>query len=197
MMRATLIAVFLVFACVLQQLVQVNSLRNRDRKAQADGKRRGRAQRTDGSPKGRFSLKDGARCSWSSARDGDAFVLGITCKTREETFGCEYVAKPTACQQYASNNKLYWKQIGHSLTKQKRLCRDSRALVRAGVCRSAPAEAHFKLREARAISRVPLTGNNLCPDRIERLRVAEEYCSSSWSSLCTFLFLMLENDECS
>uniref|UniRef100_A0A673NE05 Fibroblast growth factor binding protein 1b n=1 Tax=Sinocyclocheilus rhinocerous TaxID=307959 RepID=A0A673NE05_9TELE len=143
-----------------------------------------------------FSLKDGARCSWRAARGGDAFVLGVTCKNGPKTFGCEYVAKPTACEQYASNTKAYWKQITRSLKKQRRLCRDSAAMVKAGMCRS----AHFRLKDTRPSSRVPLpptAGNNHCPDRIERLKVAEEYCSRAWSSLCAFFFLMLENDECS
>lgn len=200
-MRVTDIALVLSFACILQQFVQVNSQRDRGRRAQTDGKGRGRGQRNENGLKGRFSLKDGARCSWLAARERDAFVLGVTCKKGAKSFGCEYVADPTACQQYASNSIAYWKQIGRSLKKQKRLCRDSTAMVKAGMCRSAPADAHFRLKkDTRPSSMVPLpspAGNNHCPDRIERLKVAEEYCSSSWSSLCTFLFLMLENDECS
>ncbi|XP_067312609.1 fibroblast growth factor-binding protein 1 [Pseudorasbora parva] len=195
MIRLKDIALFLIFACIVQQFVQVNSLRDRGRRAQADGKGRGRGQRNENVLKGRFSLKDGARCSWLATREGDAFVLGVTCKGAE-TFGCEYVAKPTACKQFASNTKAYWKQIARSLKKQKRLCRDSTAMVKAGMCRSAPADAHFRLKDTRPTSRVPLPSPH-CPDRIERLEVAEQYCSSSWSSLCTFLFLMLENDECS
>jgi len=200
MMRVTNIALVLSFSCILQQFVQVNSLRDRGRRAQTDGKGRGRGQRNENGLKGRFSLKDGARCSWFAARERDAFVLGVTCKKGAKSFGCEYEAEPTACQQYASNAIAYWKQIARSLKKQKRLCRDSTAMVKAGMCRSAPADAHFRLKDRRPSSRVPLPspeGNNHCPDRIERLKVAEEYCSSSWSSLCTFLFLMLENDECS
>ncbi|XP_048033086.1 fibroblast growth factor-binding protein 1 [Megalobrama amblycephala] len=200
MMRVTDIALILIFACIVQQFVQVNSLRDRGRRAQTDRKGRVRGQRNESGLKGRFSLKDGARCSWLAARVGDAFELGVTCKNGAKTFGCEYEAKPATCQQYASNTKAYWKQIARSLKKQKRLCRDSTAMVKAGMCRSAPADAHFRLKDARPSSRVPLptpAGNNHCPDRIERLKVAEEYCSSSWSSLCTFFFLMLENDECS
>lgn len=200
MKRVTDIALVLIFACIVQQFAPVNSLRDRGRRAQTEGKGKRRGQRNESGLKGRFSLKDGAQCSWRASRGDDAFVLGVTCKNGAKTFGCEYVAKPTACQQYASNTKAYWKQISRSLKKQRRLCRDSTAMVKAGMCRSAPAEAHFRLKHTRPSSRAPLptaAGNNHCPDRIERLRVAEEYCSSAWSSLCTFLFLMLENDECS
>ncbi|XP_016409800.1 fibroblast growth factor-binding protein 1-like [Sinocyclocheilus rhinocerous] len=196
MKRVTDIALVLIFACIVQQFVQVNSLRDRGRRAQADRKGKRRGQRNESDLRGRFSLKDGARCSWRAARGGDAFVLGVTCKNGPKTFGCEYVAKPTACEQYASNTKAYWKQITRSLKKQRRLCRDSAAMVKAGMCRS----AHFRLKDTRPSSRVPLpptAGNNHCPDRIERLKVAEEYCSRAWSSLCAFFFLMLENDECS
>lgn len=200
MKRVTDIALVLIFACIVQQFAPVNSLRDRGRRAQTEGKGKRRGQRNESGLKGRFSLKDGARCSWRAVRGDDAFVLGVTCKNGAKTFSCEYVAMPTACQQYASNTKAYWKQISRSLKKQRRLCRDSTAMVKAGMCRSAPAEAHFRLKDTRHSSRAPLpttAGNNHCPDRIERLRVAEEYCSSAWSSLCTFLFLMLENDECS
>ncbi|XP_059372715.1 fibroblast growth factor-binding protein 1-like [Carassius carassius] len=181
------IALFLIFSCIVQQVAQVNSLRDRGRRAQTGGKRRG--QRNESGLKGRFSLK-------RAVRGDDAFVLGVTCKNGAKIFGCEYVAKPTACQQYASNTQGYWKQISRSLKKQRTLCRDSSAMVNAGMCRSAPVEAHFRLKHTRPSARVLLpttAGNNHCPDRIERLRVAEEH----WSSLCTFLFLMLENDECS
>ncbi len=198
MKRVTDVALVLIFACIVQQFAQVDSLRDRGRRAQTEGKRRG--QRNQSGLKGRFSLKDGARCSWSAVRGDDAFVLGVTCKNGAKTFGCEYAAKPTACQQYASDTNAYWKQISRSLKKQRRLCRDSTAMVKAGMCRSAPADAHFRLKDTRPSSRAPLpttAGNTHCPDRIERLRVAEENCSSAWSSLCTFLFLMLENDECS
>uniref|UniRef100_A0A9J7XB38 Fibroblast growth factor binding protein 1a n=1 Tax=Cyprinus carpio carpio TaxID=630221 RepID=A0A9J7XB38_CYPCA len=182
------------------QFVQVNSLRDRGRRAQADAKGKRRGQRNESGLKGRFSLKDGARCSWRAARGGDAFVLRVTCKNGAKTFGCEYVAEPTACEQYTSNTKAYWKQIARSLKKQRRLCRDSTAMVKAGMCRSAPADAHFRLKDTRPSSRVPLpptAGNNHCPERIERLKEAEEHCSRAWSSLCAFVFLMLENDECS
>ncbi|KAI2656987.1 fibroblast growth factor-binding 1-like protein [Labeo rohita] len=200
MKRVTDLALVLIFACIVQQFVPVNSLRDRGKRAQTDGKGKRRGQRHESGLKGRFSLKDGARCSWRAARGDDAFVLGVTCKNGVKTFDCEYVAKPTACQQYVSDTKAYWKQIARSLKKQKSLCRDSTAMVKAGMCRSAPADAHFRLKDKRPSSRPPLppaAGNNHCPDRIERLKVAEDYCKSAWSSLCTFFFLMLENDECS
>ncbi|XP_051514869.1 fibroblast growth factor-binding protein 1-like [Myxocyprinus asiaticus] len=208
MMRIKDIALVLIFTCLVQQFLQVNSLRDRGR-AQTDGKGRRRGQRNDGGPKassgtgvfrGRFSLKDGAQCTWVAAAEGHASVLGVTCKNGAQSFDCEYVAKPTACQQYASDAKAYWKQIARALKKQKRLCRDSTALLRAGMCRKAPEDAHFRLKVTRSSSPTPGTppaGKHLCSDRTDRLKLSEEYCTSSWSSLCTFLFLMLENDECS
>ncbi|XP_051505850.1 fibroblast growth factor-binding protein 1-like [Myxocyprinus asiaticus] len=209
MMRVKDIALVLIFTCLVQQFLHVKSLRDRGRRAQTDGKGGRRGQRNDSGPnvssdtgvwRGRFSLKDRAQCMWVAAAEGDASVLGVTCKNGAKSFDCEYVAKPTACQQYVSNAKAYWKQIARALKKKKGLCRDSTALIRAGMCRKAPKDAHFRLKDTRSSSHLsspPPAGTNLCPDRIDRLKLADEYCTSSWSPMCTFLFLMFENDECS
>ncbi|KAK7922189.1 hypothetical protein WMY93_009091 [Mugilogobius chulae] len=60
---------------------------------------------------------------------------GITCKKGSKTISCDYVAQPNLCPQFAGNPKLYWRQIERSLRKQRKVCEDSGALVRAGMCR--------------------------------------------------------------
>ncbi|XP_021417112.2 fibroblast growth factor-binding protein 1 [Oncorhynchus mykiss] len=156
--------------------------------------------------KGKFSTKDQTQCTWVATGD-DAFVLDVNCKKGETSFDCKYVAKPATCPGYESNAKAYWKQITRALKKQKKLCLDSTALIKAGMCRKAPKEAHFKLNNTPRDVVVPRTtiqthsspyvspsGAKSCT--VDKKRLAEEYCAGSWSSLCTFFFSMVQNDDC-
>lgn len=150
--------------------------------------------------KGKFSTKDKTHCTWLATGE-DAFTLGVTCKKGGDTFVCEYTARPTACPDYASNVKQYWKQIARALKKQKVLCKDPKALVKAGMCRRAPKVAHFKLSDTPSKhpdSSTPSpasSGGKSCTD-YQKQR-AEEYCSTSWSSLCTLFFSMVQGgDDC-
>ncbi|XP_030646325.1 fibroblast growth factor-binding protein 1 [Chanos chanos] len=217
------VVVVLIVACIAQQLWEVNCQEGKGRKGRNNGKEKGRGRKDNSSPKpsapssvrsdsgpktssgkgvfkGRFS-KDKAQCTWVATGE-DVFVLGVNCKKETESFDCEYVAKPNACPQYASKSKTYWKQIARSLKKQKRLCHDATSLVRAGMCRKAPNDAHFKLNVAPSAqvanpqSQSTQSSSKLCPERVDRQRLAAEYCSSSWSSLCTFFFSMIENEDC-
>lgn len=109
---------------------------------------------------------------------------------------------------------------------QGKVCKDERALVKASVCKSAPRDVHFKLDihssvasaqsgghpeipptlppsprstpKAGAASAVGPAGPSptACSGRVDSKRKAEEHCSSSWASLCTFFFSMLQSDEC-
>ncbi|KAA0709576.1 Fibroblast growth factor-binding protein 1 [Triplophysa tibetana] len=208
MMRVKDVALVLIFACVAQQFLQVDSLKDKPRRGRAHpgkGERR-KGQKNETGPqassdtvvRGRFSTMEKAQCTWVAASEGDRFLLGVTCAHEGKDFECKYVAKPTTCQRYSSNSEAYWKQIGRSLKKLKGLCRDFAARVKAVMCRRAPKEAHFRLVHTRSSSGVPSPppGSPPCPGRVDKMKRAEEYCTSSWSSLCTFLFSMVENDEC-
>lgn len=195
-MRVKDVALVLIFACVAQHFLQVNCVKDKQRRGQKT--KTGPKATGDKVFRGRFLAKDKAQCTWVATGDGDKFLLGVTCANEGPSFECKYVAKPTSCPQYSSNSEAYWKQITRSLRKQKGLCRDSKARVKALMCRSAPEEAHFRLMLTRSSSRVPSPppGPPPCPGRVDKQKRAEEYCTSTWSSLCTFLFLMIENDEC-
>ncbi|XP_073710689.1 fibroblast growth factor-binding protein 1-like [Misgurnus anguillicaudatus] len=195
------VALVLIFACVATLFLQADGVIGKEKKARPPGEKIRGEKRDKSAPKGRFSLKEGTNCTWVAARKGDRFILGVTCKNARNGFECEYVGKPSSCLQYSSNTKVYWKQINRSLKKHKRLCRDNTALVKARVCRTAPEDAHFRMMRARSAVPSPLSGspvveNDPCPGRMDRQKLADEYCTNSWSSLCTFLFLMVENDEC-
>lgn len=151
--------------------------------------------------KGRTANKDGTRCTWAategSVGEDGAFVLSITCKKgTEKNLQCEYTAKPRLCPEYTSNTEAFWKQIGRSLKKQKKLCRDSKALLKAGMCRKAPRAAHFALRTTPKVHPTPTRKKKPCSNLTNRQKLAEEYCNSSWSSVCAFFFAMVETEDC-
>ncbi|KAM4621435.1 fibroblast growth factor-binding protein 1 [Polymixia lowei] len=205
----TNVTVLLVLACISHQFMVTSCQREKGRKGRAvdKGKPRDRGQKDAPSPdkntdrpkvpiKGKFSSKDKSRCTWVATGTRD-FVLGVTCKKGGESFSCEYVAKPDACPQFAANAKLYWKQIERALKKQKRLCQVGTAAVKAGLCRKAPADAHFKLNSAPRTgpsSSPRSAGMKSCP--VDNTRLAEEYCTDTWLSFCTFFFKMVQNDDC-
>lgn len=151
--------------------------------------------------KGRITNKDGTRCTWaateSSVEDDGTFILSITCKKgTEKSLHCEYTAKPKLCPEYTSNTDAFWKQIGRSLKNQKKLCHDSKALLKAKICRKAPRDAHFALKTTPKVNPTPMKKNKPCPDLTNRQKLAEEYCSNAWSSVCTFFFAMVETEDC-
>lgn len=153
--------------------------------------------------KGRIGNKDGMQCTWaateSSVEHDGGFVLSITCKNgTEKGLQCQYTAKPRLCPEYTSGVDAFWKQIGRSLKKQKKLCHDSKSLLKARMCRKAPRAAHFALRTAPKGDPKPARKNKKkpCQNLNNRQKLAEEYCSSSWSTFCTFIFAMVETEDC-
>ncbi|XP_040028715.2 fibroblast growth factor-binding protein 1 isoform X1 [Gasterosteus aculeatus] len=147
--------------------------------------------------KGKMVVKDKSECTWAATGE-DTFVLGVSCRKRGRSFGCEYVARPAACPQYASNVDLYWKQIARALRKQRSACGAAR--VTAGVCRRAPADAHFRPRKAPgnpirppAPGPAPKGAKSCVPGN---RKLAEEHCNESWSSFCTFFFTMVQDYDC-
>lgn len=216
----TNLALLLFFACVSQQFMTAYCQRGQGRKGKTDGEEKvkgqkgGQAQihvpssdkksssRTSPSRsvlKGKFSTKDKTHCTWVATGD-HTYLLGISCKKEGKSFDCEYVAKPSVCPQYKSNTKMYWKQITRSLKKQKKLCFETTSLVRAGMCRNAPLDAHFKLNMIPSSNTPPASlspaGLRACPDKVDQKKLAEEYCDESWSSFCTFFFSMVQSDDC-
>ncbi|XP_038867860.1 fibroblast growth factor-binding protein 1-like [Salvelinus namaycush] len=219
----TNLTIMLVIACISQQFMMANCQRSKKRgmkKKENEGPKDGEQPKApvqspdkkNSSPKGnvfkgKFSAKDKMQCTWVATGD-NAFVLSVNCKKGQTSFDCEYVAKPATCPGYESNTKAYWKQIARALKKNKNLCFDSTALIKAGMCRKAPKDAHFKLNHTpRDIVTLPRTtiqprsslsassfGAKSCA--VNQKRLAEEYCAASWSSLCTFFFSMVQNDDC-
>ncbi|XP_068450707.1 fibroblast growth factor-binding protein 1-like [Clinocottus analis] len=206
----TNVAILLVLACISHQLMLSSCQKSRGRRGRGvdrgqhkvkPGLKVGRQSKAAPAQplKGRMVTRDKSECTWAATGE-DIFILGVTCKKGERSFSCEYVARPAACSQYASNAKLYWKQIARALKKQKSLCQDSRALVRAGVCRRAAGEAHFRLRDAQRKTFPTPTPQ---PERRvvkscqpSNRKLAEEHCSDAWSSFCTFFFTMVQDDDC-
>ncbi|KAJ8262426.1 hypothetical protein GJAV_G00166340 [Gymnothorax javanicus] len=215
------IAIVLVLACIAQLVLVADCARGQGRKGKKDGRGtdRGKAGKAPKPPaiqpsarhekerkppsvkgdfKGRFSTKDKSQCTWVAAGEHE-FTLRVNCKKGTDTSHCEYKGRPTVCPEYASSSRFYWKQIARSLKKQKTLCKDSTALVKAGMCRRAPKAAHFKLSNAPnkpQESSPPLSrssGGKSCAEL--RKQHVEEYCSTSWTSVCTMLFSMVQGDE--
>ncbi|KAL2077634.1 hypothetical protein ACEWY4_027138 [Coilia grayii] len=210
-MHPSTVAVLLVLACISNQVQKAECHRHKERGSREEQSEKFEVRSSDRNDsglksvgqkamfKGRFSAKDKSQCTWVAAGDDDV-VLDVSCKKGGKSFECTYIAKPTTCPQYTSNAKLYWKQISRSLKKQRKLCYDRTSLVKAGMCRKAPEEAHFKLsqipKEAAKPTPPSSKDNELCPDQIDKKAFVEGYCTRSWTSLCTFLFTMIQNEDC-
>lgn len=176
----------------------------------------GRAQRSGGKSaaagQGKFSTKDRTQCTWSAKDVGDDVRLLVKCENPEErTAGgsCEYTGKPQRCPGYRSDPRGFWKQVGRALKRlQGRACRDRSALVRTGMCKRAPRDAHFKLdpSTSRTSSQAedvrapqptqPPRGPTACTGRAHHRKTAAEHCGSSWASVCTFFLSMLQSEDC-
>lgn len=184
------------------------------------------------SNRGKFNLKDGMQCSWT-AKDANNAVVKLRVKCENPVarvhggitdVECEYRAKPQSCPGYQSNAKGYYKQVSRALKKlQGKLCRDERTLAKAGMCKRAPQDAHFKLdirtshigaqsggdtilmptsiatttTTSTQTARAPNgTAAADCKGRADHRQVAQEYCSSSWASVCAFFFSIVQSDDC-
>ncbi|KAJ8281474.1 hypothetical protein GJAV_G00068100 [Gymnothorax javanicus] len=208
-------AVVLILACIVQQVLVAEGGRGEGRKGRRDGK----AEESGGeegppqsqpaavkdssvnektSLKGKFTTKDKTKCTWL-ADEGDTVTLAVVCEKGGVGFNCEYTARPAACAPYALNPKAYWKQIARSLKKQRNICEDATALVRAGMCKKAPKVAHFKLLISTPAPPPPETPGGSSSENescSHQNKLAEEYCSGSWVNLCNFFFTMVQTDDC-
>ncbi|XP_072240960.1 fibroblast growth factor-binding protein 1-like isoform X2 [Leuresthes tenuis] len=176
--------------------------------------------------RGKFSTGDKMQCTWNSRDVGDTVKIRVTCnnpgaQVEHEVTGlsCEYNAKPQSCPGYWSDSKVFWKQVARALKKLKgKLCRDELATVKTAMCKRASRDAHFKLDirsllissrsgESRTSTPPPLlrtrptststsTSQTACTKRPDHRKTAEEYCNSSWASVCSFFLSMLQSDDC-
>ncbi|XP_056136861.1 fibroblast growth factor-binding protein 1-like [Lampris incognitus] len=211
------LAPWLLLACFAQRLSVAAGARQKGRQGKAPAEP-GRAQgggdaaAAAAAGKGRFST-DSTRCAWSARQDGDAVKLRIGCQSLEARdtagaadFRCEYAAVPAGCPGYRSDPGRYWKQVARALKKmQRKLCRDERALIKTGMCKRAPAAAHFKLITGTASATaaptaaresVRPTPGSSCTEHVDQRQLAQEYCGSSWASLCSFFFAMVQSGDC-
>ncbi|XP_072288892.1 fibroblast growth factor-binding protein 1-like isoform X2 [Eucyclogobius newberryi] len=175
-------AVLLILACVSHQLVLGSSPRQ---------------ARSPQPIKGKMVTKDKAECTWAATGDR-LFTMGVTCKKEGKRISCDYVARPHLCPQFEGNAKRYWRQIGRSLRKQKDVCQDGDALVRAGMCQRAPRQAHFRLEKSdrKASPRSEPSASTVKSCQPANERRAREFCKHSWSSFCTFFFTMVNDQDC-
>lgn len=196
----THVTILLVLACISHQIV-LSSCQKRGSRGQNKenpGLRVGRQPKSAPSRpiKGSLVTKDKSECTWVATGE-DLVILSVTCKTGGSSSSCEYIARPSVCPQYASNVRLYWKQMTRALKKQQSLCEDSNVLIKAGLCRRAARDAHFKLHHVQRKTTPPPTPEP-APTAVKSCRAesekrAEEYCNDSWSSVCTFMFAMVED----
>lgn len=200
--------ILLVLACISHQLMLSSCQKSQGKRGRVDrGQDRSKGMKvsrqsksvTPQPIKGKMVTKDKSDCTWAAIGE-DLFTLSVTCKKGDRSFSCEYVARPAVCPEYVSNVRLYWKQIARALKKQKNLCQDSKAMIRAGMCRRAASDANFRLHNAARIPAPPSaprpasTGVKSClPDN---KKLAYEYCKDSWSSFCTFFFTMVQDGDC-
>ncbi|KAK0142611.1 Fibroblast growth factor-binding protein 1 [Merluccius polli] len=236
------VACVLLLACLAQHVCL--SAGARGEKADRRGST-GKAVRSTTAPRGKFTTKDGAlQCGWKQEekeeeeRERGEVTLAVTCGNPGPAAAgvakttCRYTGRPASCEGYGADPAAFWKQVARALRKTgKRLCVDGRALVKAGMCRRAPKEAHFRLLATPSRSRTSTNANGAaattttttadtgadttattttrgkrvrakstpgerCPERADKQKLGEEYCSSAWASVCSFFFTMLDGAEC-
>lgn len=212
--------------CIAQHVSEAGSDKGRDKRGKTEGADTSGGSRNakgnDNVQKGKFTAKDKAQCTWQ-AEGTDTYFMTVTCSKGKATQECTYTARPDTCPGYSGNKKGYWKQIARALKKQKKLCQDPGALIKAGMCKRAPQDAHFKLETPINVeviqampTRNPVDGkkqvatstkrtttvttpagakNTNCTERVDHKKLAEEKCGS-WASLCNFFFTIVQSSDC-
>ncbi|XP_072252434.1 fibroblast growth factor-binding protein 1-like [Leuresthes tenuis] len=206
----TNITILLVLACISHQMMLGSCQKSHGRRGRGDrGQHRERSglkvgrqpKSVSAQPiKGKLVTKEKSECTWAATGES-LIILNVTCKEADRSISCKYAARPAVCPQYASNVELYWKQISRALKKQKNLCRDSSALIKAGMCRRAAQDAHFRLqvvqrKETFSPYIPPFATKAVKSCQPDNKKLADEFCSDSWSSLCTFLFTIVKDYDC-
>lgn len=202
----TNISLLLVLACFSHQLVLSSCQKSQGRRGsrgQNKDKQIHNVSRHPNSaharPKGKLVTKDKSECIWS-VTGNDLLTLRVTCQKGVSSFHCEYNARPSVCPQYSTKAELYWKQIARALKRHQSLCQESNVPIKAGLCRRAPGDAHFRLSRVQKKTTLPpptqpqpKTVKSCLDDNMKR---AEENCSNSWSSVCLFFFTMVQDYDC-
>lgn len=212
-------APWLLLAFLGQQVSLSSGVRNKNRGKTATSAPE-RAQRsgskTPATGRGKFVMSDRKmQCTWGAKDVGDTVRLSVKCENPEARIKggmtdleCKYNGKPQLCQGYGSDPKGFWKQVTRAFKRlQGKACSDERALVRAGMCKRAPRDAHFKLDIHSAMAsgqsggisedgqpQPTPTGPKTCTEE-QRKKKAEENCGK-WASVCTFLISMLQSEDC-
>lgn len=161
------------------------------------------------------------QCTWAARDVVGAVRLSVKCEDPGARIRggvtdvqCEYSGKPGGCAGYRADSGAFWKQVGRAFKKLRaKVCRDERALVKAAACKGAPRDAHFKLDIHTSVASAqsgiqptppparpratesPAAPANCTGSEAARRR-AEQQCSSSWASFCTFFFQLLSGDDC-
>lgn len=202
----TNISLLLVLACVSHQLVlsscqkshgrRGTRAQNKDKQIHNVGRH---ASSAHARPKGKLVTRDKSACTWSVVGN-ELLTLRVTCQKGVSSFSCEYNARPSACPWYSTKAELYWKQIARALKKHRSLCQESSAPIKAGLCRRAARDAHFRLSRVQKKTTPPPPPQpqpravKSCLD--DNMKRAEEYCSHSWTSVCLFVFTMVQDYDC-
>ncbi|MED6264451.1 hypothetical protein CHARACLAT_015086 [Characodon lateralis] len=198
----TNIAILMVLACISPQMMLGSCHRSHGHRGRGDrGQRKEKSGLSRVRPvRDKLVTKDGSQCTWTATDDDPSFLF-INCIKGEMSFDCTYTARPALCLQYASNTVLYWKQITRALKKQINLCHNESALVRAGMCKQAPRDAHFRLAGAKMkvtpspyIPPPPNKAVKSCLPKNKKL--SKHFCGDPWSSFCTFFSTMVNNYDC-
>ncbi|KAM7009161.1 fibroblast growth factor-binding protein 1-like [Tautogolabrus adspersus] len=224
------LAPWLLLVFLGQQVSVSSGARNKNREADKTvTSAPGRAQRSGNKSsaatgRGKFAItKDKMKCTWGAKDVGDTVKLSVKCENPEARIKggttdieCDYNGKPQRCPGYQSDPKGFWKQVARAFKRlQGKACHDARALVRAGMCKRAPRDAHFKLDISSSVAssqsggmsedlqppppprptKSSPYGPTACTGVEQQRRKAEENCGK-WASLCTFLFSMLQSDDC-
>ncbi|TKS68408.1 Fibroblast growth factor-binding protein 1 [Collichthys lucidus] len=226
-------APWLLLAFLGQQVSLSSGARNKNKGVEktvtpASGRAQRSGDKSAATVRGKFSTNDKMQCTWTARDVGDTVRLSVKCenpaarvKGGVTDMSCHYNGKPQRCPGYQSDTKDFWKQVSRAFKRmQGKVCKDDRALVKAGMCKRAPRDAHFKLDSSSSASsaqsgdpdtpKLPQpprstaastltstsTSPTACTKRADHRKKAEEHCSDSWASLCTFFFSMLQSDDC-
>uniref|UniRef100_A0A8C5LLA1 Fibroblast growth factor binding protein 1 n=1 Tax=Leptobrachium leishanense TaxID=445787 RepID=A0A8C5LLA1_9ANUR len=205
----------LILSCLLLQAKEGGGRQRADKQDGAVPDNKGsRPKGGNSSLQGKFVSKDKAECVWS-VTGTETVTLNVQCSKGETQLSCSFGGSPSTCPQYRENQKNYWKQITRALRKQKNICMDTKAVLKSKECKKGLKEAHLSyvispplVAEDKGNSHgdlntpvhVNVPGDNTeCVEDVdvaEKRRIAEEYCGSSWSSLCSFFISMLESKSC-
>ncbi|KAL4640357.1 fibroblast growth factor-binding protein 1-like [Arapaima gigas] len=213
------LAAFLVLTCIAQQVLLVDCEKGPAKKGKTKGEGKGKGGRNKGAPlekspavspggnkpqkvedgklvlKGKHTYDEGLRCNWS-AHSQDTVTLKITCKKGKHKLKCQFMSRPSICLQYLSNEKGYYKQINHALKHKKSPCEET--LISSDMCEEAGNDAHFKRRPGKS-SRPHKPAGTIPPEQepcVSHKKQAEEVCSESLISACTWLFSLIQAKDC-